>query len=383
MRVSEKRPGWLALGSGRNLSHNSLFWSLQIAGWVGFGLMMLGYELMWLSTKNAVIGDAASVAAGIGLTTGYRYLHHWGRRRTLSPITAIAVGVTFAIAGSPVWWLTQRLISAPLTGKALPGWHPYLLWSGFNAEVFLFYIFILSTWLLLYTGINGWISIELQRRRADRAVATAQFARLQALQSQLEPHFLFNTLNGISSLVAEGRNEAATATIARLSDFLRLTMQTKGTPEITLEQEMAFVRQYLDIQQLRFGDRLVFEFSITPEAMEAVVPTLILQPLVENAVRHGILPRASGGRVTVSARTATGSLLLNVDDDGLGMRKSTSPLAGLGLSNTATRLAELYGGRAELSVGRSKAGGVGVAIRLPLRVELKDGRPQPITEAAE
>jgi two-component system LytT family sensor kinase len=383
MRVSEKRPGWLALGSGRNLSHNSLFWLLQIAGWVGFGLMMLGYELMWLSTKNAVIGDAASVAAGIGLTTGYRYLHHWGRRRTLSPITAIALGVAFAIAGSPVWWLTQRLISAPLTGKALPGWHPYLLWSGFNAEVFLFYIFILSTWLLLYTGINGWMSFELQRRRADRAVASAQFARLQALQSQLEPHFLFNTLNGISSLVAEGRNEAATATIARLSDFLRLTMQTKGTPEITLEQEMAFVRQYLDIQQLRFGDRLVFEFSITAEAMEAVVPTLILQPLVENAVRHGILPRASGGRVTVSARTATGSLLLNVDDDGLGMRKSTSPLAGLGLSNTATRLAELYGGRAELSVGRSKAGGVGVAIRLPLRVELKDGRPQPITEAAE
>lgn len=383
MRVSEKRPGWLALRSGRNLSHNALFWSLQIAGWVGFGLMMLGYELMWLSTKNAVIGDAASVVAGIGLTTGYRYLHHWGRRRTLSAITAIAVGIAFAIGGSPVWWLTQRLIYAPLTGKALPGWHPYLLWSGFNAEVFLFYIFILSTWLLLYTGINGWISVTLERRRADRAVATAQIARLQTLQSQLEPHFIFNTLNGISSLVTEGRNEAATATIARLSDFLRLTMQTQGTPEITLEQEMAFVRQYLDIQQLRFGDRLVFDFSITAEAMEAVVPTLILQPLVENAVRHGILPRASGGRVTVSARTATGSLLLNVDDDGLGMRRSTSPLAGLGLSNTATRLAALYGERAELSVGRSQAGGVGVAIRLPLRLEPKDGRPQPIAETVE
>ena len=383
MRVSEKRPGWLALGSGRNLSHNSLFWLLQIAGWVGFGLMMLGYELMWLSTKNAVIGDAASVAAGIGLTTGYRYLHHWGRRRTLSPITAIALGVAFAIAGSPVWWLTQRLISAPLTGKALPGWHPYLLWSGFNAEVFLFYIFILSTWLLLYSGINGWISFELQRRRADRAVASAQFARLQALQSQLEPHFLFNTLNGISSLVAEGRNDAATATIARLSDFLRLTMQTKGTPEITLEQEMAFVRQYLDIQQLRFGDRLVFEFSITAEAMEAVVPTLILQPLVENAVRHGILPRASGGRVTVSARTATGSLLLNVDDDGLGMRRTTSRTAGLGLSNTATRLAEHYGGSADLTIGRSKAGGVGIAISIPLRVEPKNGQSLRIAEAEE
>jgi two-component system LytT family sensor kinase len=373
MRVSEKRPGWLALGSGRHLSHNTLFWSLQLAGWVGFGLVMLGYELLWLSPKNAIIGDVASVATGIGLTTGYRYLHRWGRRHALSPIAVIAVGVAFAVAGSPTWWLTQRLISGPLTGKPLPGWHPYLLWSGFNAEVFLFYIFILITWLLLYTGINGWISFELERRRADRAVATAQFARLQALQSQLEPHFLFNTLNGISALVAEGRNEAATAMIARLSDFLRLTMQTSGTPEITLGQELAFVRQYLDIQQLRFGDRLGFEFSVASEALEAVVPTLILQPLVENAVRHGILPRASGGRVTVSARTANGSLLLNVDDDGPGMRRSTSPSTGLGLSNTVTRLSEIYGGRAELTLGRSKAGGVGVAIRIPLRVEPKEG----------
>jgi two-component system LytT family sensor kinase len=383
MRVSEKRPGWLALGSGRHLSHNTLFWLLQLAGWVGFGLMMLGYELLWLSPKNAIIGDVVSVATGIGLTTGYRYLHRWGRRLALSPIAVITVGVAFAVAGSPAWWLTQRLISGPLTGKALPGWHPYLLWSGFNAEVFLFYIFILITWLLLYTGINGWISFELERRRADRAVATAQFARLQALQSQLEPHFLFNTLNGISSLVAEGRDEAATATIARLSDFLRLTMQTSGTPEITLGEELAFVRQYLDIQQLRFGDRLGFEFSVTSEAMEAVVPTLILQPLVENAVRHGILPRASGGRVTVSARTATGSLLLNVDDDGPGMRRPTSPSGGLGLSNTVTRLAEIYGGRAELTLGRSKAGGVGVAIRIPLRVEPKDGRSLRNAEVEE
>jgi two-component system LytT family sensor kinase len=381
MRVSEKRPGWIALGSGRNISHNALFWSLQIGGWVGFGLMMLGYELAWLSPQNAAIVDAVLVATGIGLTTAYRKFHHWGRRHALPPIAVIGSGIAFAIAGSPFWFLSQRLITRSLTGSALPGWHPYLLWSGFNAEVFLFYIFILLTWFLLYIGINGWISFELERRRADRAVATAQFARLQALQSQLEPHFLFNTLNGISSLVAEGRNDAATAMIAQLSDFLRLTMQTSGTTEITLGHELAFVRQYLDIEQLRFGDRLAFEFSVTSEAMEAVVPTLILQPLVENAVRHGILPRARGGRVTVSARTAAGSLILKVEDDGLGMRKSTSPSSGLGLSNTATRLAELYGEDAELTVERSEAGGVGVALRIPLRTEPIGGRPRPTAEA--
>jgi two-component system, LytTR family, sensor kinase len=368
MFLSAKKPGSLEFGSGRHLSHNTLFWSLQIGGWLVFGLMMLGYELAWQNPRNAAIGDVVLVTTGVALTSVFRLVYRWCRILSASPVVVIGAGIALAVAGSPVWFLSQRLLSRTLDGSGFPGWHPFLLWSSLNPEVFLYNIFILLTWSLLYFGINGWIHLELERRRADRADALAQAARLQALQSQLEPHFLFNTLNSISSLVVEGRAEAAAAMIARLSDFLRLTLKVAGTPQITLANELVFVRQYLDIQQLRFGDRLGFSIAVTPDAMDAMVPAMLLQPLVENSVRHGILPRAVGGKVTVSARTVAETLLLHVDDDGPGMQKSASPSSGLGLSNTATRLAVLYGGHAEFAIGRSEMGGVGVKIRLPLRM---------------
>jgi signal transduction histidine kinase len=370
MRLSAKRPGWLTSASGRGLSHDALFWSLQGAGWFMFGLMMLGYELAWQSPRNAVIGDSARIAAGFAVTSAIRTILRVRRQRTLSPLVLIGLSSMLAIAGSPVWYGLQRLLIGIIKGREFSG---LALWLEFNPEVFLYYLFILLTWTLLYFGINGWISLELERHRANRAEAAAQSARLQALQAHLQPHFLFNTLNGISALVAEGHNDSASAMIARLSDFLRLTLQTAGTPEIMLANDLVFVRKYLDIQKLRFGERLRYAFEIAPEVMNAMVPALLLQPLVENAVRHGILARASGGSLVVSARNLDDTLLINVDDDGPGMQKSTQPTSGLGLSNTATRLAELYGNLARFTVGRSSAGGVGVAIRIPLRAGSASG----------
>jgi two-component system, LytTR family, sensor kinase len=367
MLLSAKRPGSLILESGRHVSHDMVFWSLQAVGWILFGLMMLGYALAWESPRTAVIGGAVTVGTGIALSSAFRLLFRWYRRRAVSPMKTIGSGIALAIAGSPAWFLLQILVSRAFNGGPSPQWHPYLDWSMFSADLFLYNIFILLTWLLLYFGINGWIRLELERRRADRADALAKSAQLQALQSQLEPHFLFNTLNGISSLVVEGRSEAAAAMIARLSDFLRLTLKVAGTPQITLADELVFVRQYLDIQQLRFGDRLSFGIEVSPEAMVVLVPSMLLQPLVENSVRHAILPRAVGGRVMVSARTEADTLVLRVDDDGPGMQKSAAPISGVGLSNMATRLAVLYGDAAEFAIDRSDLGGVGVAIRLPLR----------------
>jgi signal transduction histidine kinase len=382
MRLSAKRPGWLVLGSGRQLSDAALFRLLQLGGWSAFGIMMLGYELVWQSPREAAVADAVMVATGVGLTTVARHIYRFLGRRGAPALACIGAAIVFAIAGSATWFLLQEFIIGMVRGRRYLGWHPLLMLSGLDAEVFLYNIFILLTWTLLYYGIKGWVKLELERRRADRAEASAQAARLQALQSQLEPHFLFNTLNGISALVADGRSEAANAMIARLSDFLRLTLKTCGTPEITLASDLSFVRQYLEIQQLRFGERLHYEFSVAPQALDALVPALLLQPLVENAVRHGILPRASGGKLVVSARTALDSLLLGVDDDGPGIQKSAQPSTGLGLSNTATRLAELYGARAEIRVGRSDLGGAGVAIRIPLRVDT-GAIAQPAPHGAE
>ena len=220
------------------------------------------------------------------------------------------------------------------------------------------------------SSCTTWVSLEVERRKAVRFQSSAQAARLRALQAQLEPHFIFNTLNSISSLVVEGRSEAATAMIAKLSDFLRLTLQTSGTPEILLANELVFVRKYLEIQQLRFGDRLRYLNNIEPGAANAMVPqALLLQPLVENAVRHGILARATGGLVKVTACALDGTLFIEVDDDGLGMRKSSGLSFGLGLSSIATRLNEHYGDESQFHVGRSAAGGVAVSIRIPLHFE--------------
>jgi LytS/YehU family sensor histidine kinase len=195
----------------------------------------------------------------------------------------------------------------------------------------------------------------------------AQAARLRALQAQLEPHFLFNTLNAISTLVVERQNADAAMMIARLSDFLRLTLDTADTPEIPVAEELEFVRRYLEIEQVRFGSRLRVTIDAPPEAMSGMVPALLLQPLVENAVKHGVLTSEHGGSVSVSVTRSNGALVLCVADDGPGMPKDRIAVHGIGLSNTATRLRELYGDDSRFSLSPSSPNGLSVTIEIPFR----------------
>jgi len=339
---------------------------LQTGGWAAFGLMMFGYALARESPLQAIFDVLILVATGFALTTLYGRLYARWRRRAMPPIRLAVLVLLLAVVGAPIWFEPQVLLTwiAARVHPPLVRWVPSF--SFIPLDTWLFEGFVLLTWSLLYFGVNGWISLQLERRRADRAEALAQSARLQALQSQLEPHFLFNTLNGISSLVVEGRSEAATTMIALLSDFLRQALQTIETPQITVAEEMAFVQHYLDIQKIRFGDRLRFRIQVEPQAMAAMVPTLLLQPLVENAVRHGILARADGGSVAIVVGVLGSALHLRVEDDGPGLRRSGSTSSGLGLSNTATRLGELYGNQATFTVGRGNTGGVAIDISIPL-----------------
>jgi two-component system LytT family sensor kinase len=366
--LSELKPGWLVWPSGRQVSHRLLFWLLQAAGWLAFGLMMFGYALARESTLQAVFDVLILISTGFALTSLYRLLYRRWRRRGVPPLRLSAYVLLLAAVGAPVWFEPQVLLTwaAASIRPSLVRWLPSFTWIPL--DTWLFEAFVLLTWSLLYFGVNGWISLQLERRRAVRAEALAQAARLQALQTQLEPHFLFNTLNGISALVLEGRSEAATTMIALLSDFLRLALQTIETPQITVAEEMSFVRHYLDIQKIRFGERLRYDIDVAAAAAAALVPTLLLQPLVENAVRHGILVRANGGSVRISAQAQSGVLRLRVEDDGPGLRRAPAKPAGLGLSNTATRLAELYGPQASFTVGRGESGGVAIDIALPLQI---------------
>lgn len=375
--LSELKPGWLIWPSGRQLSHPMLFWLLQTAGWLAFGLMMFGYALARESPLQAFFDVLILIATGFALTSLYRRLYGRWRRRAVPPIRLSLYVLALSAAGAPVWFEPQVLLTwiAASVKPSLVRWMPSF--TFIPLDTWLFEAFVLLTWSLLYFGVNGWISLQLERRRAARAEALAQSARLQALQSQLEPHFLFNTLNGISSLVVEGRTEAATTMIALLSEFLRLALQTVETPQITVTEEMRFVRHYLDIQKIRFGDRLRFRIVVAPETAQALVPTLLLQPLVENALRHGILARADGGSVTISCAADHGVLRLRVEDDGVGLRSNSAASAGLGLSNTATRLSELYGHQSSFTVGRGSQGGVVVDIGIPLQRDASEPR-QPV-----
>lgn len=359
--LSANRSGWRILRSGPPLARGTLFWLLQAAGWLLFGLMMLGYELIWQSFLPAIVDDLVLISTGLALTTGFRWLYRSRRQQRASPAALLVTAAVLCVLGSPVWYLAQTLLVQPLLPESMP--RPQWLLSG----LFLYYVFILATWNLLYFGAHGWMSLQIERRRAERAEAMAQSARLRALQSQLEPHFLFNTLNGISSLVAARQHEGAATMIALLSDFLRVTLKTGGTPQITLREEIGFVHQYLDIQKLRFGERLTFTVDVDPQALGSMVPTLLLQPLVENALKHGILPRAAGGRIAITVQTQGERLLLRIEDDGPGLPRSPTLSPGVGLSNTATRLTELYGKQGSLFVGRSALGGVAVDIAIPLR----------------
>jgi two-component system LytT family sensor kinase len=217
---------------------------------------------------------------------------------------------------------------------------------------------------------------ELRASQLESQLARAQ---LHALKMQLHPHFLFNTLNGIAGLVRDQKNKAAVSMIAGLSDLLRHTLENSGRQEVTLREELEFLELYLDIQQMRFPDRLNVQMKIAAEALNAQVPNLILQPLVENAIKHGVSLRASTGTVGVTARRDDGFLEMKVYDDGPGLggkaqtgeeRSSGSGRSsGIGLTNTRARLQQLYGERYRFDVQDRAEGGVEAVIMIPLRLE--------------
>jgi LytS/YehU family sensor histidine kinase len=181
---------------------------------------------------------------------------------------------------------------------------------------------------------------------------------------QLHPHFLFNTLNSISVLMRRDV-EAADRMLVGLSNLLRVTLAAKTAHEIPLREELDFLEKYLEIEQTRFRDRLTLRMRIEREAMEAMVPHLIFQPLVENAVRHGIRDRESGGLIEIRAERRGDALLLEVRDDGPGIEESVSE--GVGLSNTRARLEYLYGADAKLELRNSREGGLVTSVQIPFR----------------
>lgn len=232
--------------------------------------------------------------------------------------------------------------------------------------------------LIIYGMILGiGYAFDYHRRFREREFRASQLesqlalSQLQVLKMQLHPHFLFNTLNGITGLVRDKKNKVAVNMLVGLSDLLRYTLQNAHKQEVPLREELEFLELYLDLQQMRFSDRLEVKMDIDPDSLEIIVPNLILQPLVENALRHGIAQRISAGLIKITTRCENGMLQVKVYDNGLGLQENwqLENNAGIGLANVRERLHQIYGeGEYRLDICNQKNGGVEATIRIPRRV---------------
>jgi len=214
-------------------------------------------------------------------------------------------------------------------------------------------------WLI--AGITWTIDANLRAAKLESSLAAT---RLDLLRNQIQPHFLFNTLHGIAELMHEDV-AAADRMVTRLSELLRATIETGGKQEVTLREELALLDRYLEIQRMRLGERLRFTADVEPRALDRAVPMLLLQPLVENAVRHAVASRRDGGKISIRAQETKETLSIEVTDDGPGF--SGTPSNGVGLANVRDRLEQRYGAGQSMQLASAPGGGALVRISLPLR----------------
>jgi LytS/YehU family sensor histidine kinase len=235
---------------------------------------------------------------------------------------------------------------------------------------------VLSSIVLYATILAISYVLDARARLARQQTETARLnelltkAQLDALRHQIEPHFLFNTLNSIAGLVRENRNDDAVNMIAGLSDFLRRVLENSGqsgsSQQVPLAEELEFAQRYLDIQKVRFADRLSLSVNVPADLLNARVPSLILQPMVENAIKHGIAKRAQGGEVRIAAARSNGRLTLSVYNDGPGLTPpGGSSAPGIGIANTRARLTSLYGSDFDLSLRNLPPAGVEAFLSVP------------------
>lgn len=239
----------------------------------------------------------------------------------------------------------------------------------FDYGIPLYWIMILFKYAYEY-----YVLYQDRKVRASQLEAQLAQAQLQALKMQLQPHFLFNTLNAISVLIQKDP-QLARKTVGRLSDLLRYSLDTIGVQQVTLRAELEFLDRYLQIEQTRFGDRLEVNMRVDPDAMNALVPNMILQPLVENSIKHGISQQRGPAQIEVSAHRQNGSLTLRVQDNGQGLAESNGNVRdGVGLSSTKARLQQLYGSDQSFELVPANGGGVCATVRIPYITENNSSR---------
>jgi|TARA_B110000090_G_scaffold19527_1_gene19412 two-component system LytT family sensor kinase len=362
------------------LYHNTSyqFWLLQLVGWLGLAVISFLSLTLWYDQQqlNYIAHILLQSLLGICVSWPLRPLFHYlWNMKPLRRLISTAVGV---LACSILW--TGLRISTFMAMTDETG-----LWADFGGWLF-GSIFIFSCWAAFYYGVKYYQLLQEEHEtllkseaenkeeqlKRSKAETVAHEAQLKMLRYQLNPHFLFNTLNAISALVQINEASKANIMIVQLSDFLRYSLDNDPIRRVSLKDELNALKLYLDIEKTRFGDRLQLDFRADPSAENVRIPSLILQPLAENAIKYAIAPMEEGGKITVIARLDEGYLVIEMIDTGPGVDvESTSDShTGVGLRNTIDRLHEFYAADYTFRLERAGSQGTRVYMRLPLEKQL-------------
>lgn len=357
----------------------NIFWILHVGGWAAWGLIGKYIYTVAMLGDDLAPGYAAYVAVitacGMLLSLPLRYLYRffWNRAIWIQSLGLLGgsalVGYLWIKLRSYIFmgWIENASEMAAYSEK-LGDAAAEIYWKMQFVESYVGAITVILTWSALYFAIKSYRVFQDVRESALKSAAMAHEAQLKMLRYQLNPHFLFNTLNAISTLILEKNTELANRMVTKLSNFLRYSLDNDPMQKITLEQEMQALQLYLDIEKVRFEERLSLQVDIEEAARDALIPSLLLQPLVENAIKYGIARAEGGGHLKISARVFAGDLLMEVSDDGPGCELVNGKIPdakGVGLRNTRERLATLYGSEHSIKLSQTDPHGLTICIRIP------------------
>ena len=357
-----------------DLLRTKQFWIFQLVGWAVWAIMLVLRDLFFVPSEyifpRALIFGASAIA-GILLTSGLRIAYHMVWERGF--VIRFLVGWIGSFTAALIWQPFQNFIALIPFGEALDLSEASTrdLFDGLFSSSFP----VILLWSGLYFIIKYYQLFQAEKEKSLRSEALAHQAQLLMLRYQLNPHFLFNTLNAISTLVLVQATEQANEMLTKLSKFLRYSLDHSPLDKVSLAHELDSARLYLDIEKVRFAERLKLEFDISKEAELALVPTMILQPIIENSIKHAISKSEAGGTIHIAARRRNEVLQLEVADDGPGLSDNsanTNALTlskGVGVSNIQNRLKEIYGSNHKLLFSNMETGGLRVTVEIPYDTE--------------
>ena len=349
---------------------NRAFWVLQTIGWGGYFILRtlsgIANAMEWSYVLHTALLTASGYSITLLMAAAYR------RLILMRPLVTWLATVTIVIVAAAGF---SAIETWSVSTFVQPGTRP----EGIRfLGAILLTVSLLVAWSALYYSINFFLLLEEQSDRLLRLESQASNAQLAMLRYQLNPHFLFNTLNSISTLVLLKQTERANAMLSRLSSFLRYTLVNESTGLVTMSQEIETLKLYLEIEKMRFEERLRPHFHIDPSCSQALLPSLLLQPLIENAIKYAVTPQEEGADISIEVKRHADRVLITVWDTGPGAdsqyQSRAAQSTGVGLANIRDRLAQAYGENHRFETQSETSGGFRVFIEIPFQIEAEEPR---------